>query len=792
MTTPAHQAADHYPAEPLEDPTVTATPPLAETLPARPAGTAHSQRVLALLDAMTLEEKLAQLVGYWDKGDGEAVAPLQGEFAEAGGLDEASRHGLGHLTRPYGTRPVDPVERARWLWEWQRHLVARTRLGIPALVHEECLTGLAAWTAATFPTPLAWGAAFDPGLVEEMGALIGDSMRTLGIHQGLAPVLDVIRDPRWGRVEECISEDPYVVGTLGTSYVRGLQSAGVHATLKHFGGYSASQAGRNFAPVHAGPRELADVLLVPFEMAVLDGGARSVMHSYNEIDGLPVAADPDLLTRLLRDQWGFDGTVVADYFGVAFLHLLHHVAGDLGEAAALGLSAGVDIELPTGDAYLAPLATAVHEGRVDEALVDRAVLHALAQKEELGLLDATYEGLPPQHVELDGPEHRRVAARLAEESVVLLSNGGILPLEQPATVAVLGPNADRLEALFGCYSFVNHVIPQHPGTAAGIVVPTVREALAAEWPGAEIAYAHGCGVDDGDVTGIPDAVALAARCEVAVVVVGDQSGLFGRGTVGEGCDRDDLELPGVQRRLVEAVLDTGTPVVLVLLTGRPYAIGWALERCAAVVQAFFPGEEGGPAVAGVLSGRVNPSGRLPVTLPRSVGAQPYTYLHPALGGNGDVTNLSTTPTLPFGHGLSYTSFRHDHLEVHATTTCEPVVARVRVTNTGDRAGADVVQLYGRDVVGSLTRPVAQLLGFHRVQLEAGESVDVTFTVPPLRLAFTDRSGRRVVEPGELQVWAGASVDDQEGAASVDLTGGVHVVTSHDERWTTTRHTRSDR
>jgi len=791
MSTPAQQAAVPSPAEPSQDPIVTATPPLAATLPASPARNAHSPRVLDLLDRMTLEEKLAQLVGYWDKGDGEAVAPLQGEFAEAAGLDEASRDGLGHLTRPYGTRPVDPDERARWLWEWQRDLVTRTRLGIPALVHEECLTGLAAWTAATFPTPLAWGAAFDAGLVEEMGALIGDSMRALGIHQGLAPVLDVVRDPRWGRVEECISEDPYVVGTLGTSYVRGLQSAGVHATLKHFVGYSASQAGRNFAPVHAGPRELADVLLVPFEMAVLDGGARSVMHSYNEIDGLPVAADPDLLTGLLREQWGFDGTVVADYFGVAFLQLLHHVAGDLGEAAALALTAGVDIELPTGDAYLAPLATAVRQGRVDEALVDRAVLRALAQKEELGLLDATFEGAPPQHVELDGPAHRRVAARLAEESVVLLTNDGILPLDPPATVAVIGPNADRVEALFGCYSFVNHVIPQHPGTALGIAAPTVREALAAQWPGAEVTAARGCGVDDGDVSGIPDAVAAATRSDVAVVVVGDQSGLFGRGTVGEGCDRDDLELPGVQRQLVEAVLDTGTPVVLVLLTGRPYAIGWALERCAAVVQAFFPGEEGGTAVAGVLSGRVNPSGRLPVSLPRSVGAQPFTYLHPPLGGDGDVTNLSTAPALPFGHGLSYTSFRHDRLEVHARTTCEPVVARVRVTNTGVRAGTDVVQLYGRDVVGSLTRPVAQLLGFHRVALEPGESAEVTFTVPPTRLAFTDRAGRRVVEPGELRVWVGASVLDQEGFVSVDLTGGPHVVTPRDERWTTAQCTGSD-
>ena len=433
----------------------------------------------------------------------------------------------------------------------------------------------------------------------------------------------------------------------------------------------------------------------------------------------------------------------------------------------------------------------MREGRVDPALVDRAVLRALTQKEELGLLDATFEDDPPQSVELDGPQHRRVAARLAEESVVLLSNDGILPLESPARVAVIGPNADRVEALFGCYSFVNHVIPQHPGTATGIVVATVREAVA---HGVARRRPSRCRAGAGSTTTTspgsrmpwppPSARtspssswATSPACSVA-----EPSGRGATATTSScrGCSA------GSWRRCSTA----GTPVVLVLLTGRPYAIGWALDRCAAVVQAFFPGEEGGPAIAGVLSGRVNPSGRLPVSLPRSAGAQPYTYLHPVLGGDGDVTNVATSPTLAFGHGLSYTSFRHDDLAVHATTTCEPVVARVRVTNTGTRGGADVVQLYGRDVVGSVTRPVAQLLGFHRVHLEPGESVEVTFTVPPARLAFTDRSGRRVVEPGELRVWVGASVDDLRTATSVALAGEVHAVTPRDERLTTTEESRT--
>jgi beta-xylosidase len=745
--------------------------------------TQPQERILELLAQMTLDEKLAQIVGFWEKGDGEAVAPLQGEFGAITSLEQFSRHGLGHLTRAYGTRPVDSAERARWLWEFQRGLVTNTRLGIPAIVHEECLTGLNAWKAATFPTPLGWGAAFDPELVEQMGALIGESMRALGVHQGLAPVLDVIRDPRWGRVEECIAEDPYLVGTIGTSYVRGLQSQGVHATLKHFVGYSGSRAGRNFAPVHAGAREVADVLLIPFEMAVLDGQARSVMSSYTEIDGVPVAADPSILTGLLREQWGFDGPVVADYFGVAFLQLLHHIATDLGDAAGQALSAGVDVELPTGDAYLGPLADAVRAGRVEEALIDRAVLRVLRQKQELGLLDATFEDEPPAGVDLDSPEHRALARKLAEQSIVLLRNDGVLPLAPQKRIAVIGPNADRTGALFGCYSFINHVLPHHPGVEAGIDVPTVLDALRGEF--ATVAYSAGCAVDDDDRSGFDAAVAQASAADIAVLVMGDQAGLFGRGTVGEGCDTDDLELPGVQRELVEAVLATGTPTVLVLVTGRPYAIDWAMLRCAAVVQAFFPGEEGAGAVAGVLSGRINPSGRLPVSLPRSAGAQPYSYLHPPLGEGNEVTNLDTTPPAPFGFGLSYTTFGYDELSAAEEVATEgPVAVSVRVTNTGSIAGTEVVQLYGRDVVGSVTRPVAQLLGYQRVQLEPGESVTVRFSVPAARLAFSDRTNTRIVEPGELDLWVGTSAQ-RAAELRTTLVGPVHQVTIDAARWTTT-------
>ncbi|MFI5060771.1 MAG: glycoside hydrolase family 3 N-terminal domain-containing protein [Actinomycetales bacterium] len=799
--------------------------PVARLVPAMPE---VSERVRALHARMTLDEKLAQLVGYWLDQNG-LVAPMQGEMAAAqegfGDLADVTRHGIGHYTRVYGTRPVDPAERARWLWDEQRRLKRETRLGIPALVHEECLTGLAAWKAATFPTPLAWGASFDPDLVQEMGSAIGGSMKELGIHQGLAPVLDVVRDPRWGRVDECIGEDPYLVGTVGTAYVRGLQDAGIHATLKHFLGYSGSRAGRNHAPVNAGQREIADVFLPPFEMAIIDGGAKSVMNSYAEVDGVPVAANADYLTTLLRGKLGFDGVVVADYFAVAFLEVMHAVAADRGEAAALALEAGIDIELPTGDAYLRPLADRIRSGAFDEAFVDRAVLRALAQKEELGLLEeGVYEDEPPTDIDLDSPGHRQLARRLAEESVVLLANDGVLPLVDRGAplsrVAVIGPNAHRAEALQGCYSFANHVLADHPDLPLGFEIPTVLESLRGAFesrslPVPEFVYAEGCAVDDDDDSGFSAAVDAASASELAIVVVGDQAGLFGRGTVGEGNDSESLELPGLQRRLVEAVVATGTPVVMVLLTGRPYAIGWALsgedDLPGAVLQAFFPGEGGGLAIADIIVGAVNPSGRLPVSMPRSAGAQPYSYLHPVLGGPSDVTATDSTPVLPFGYGLSYTTFGYSGLVVEPTVAAGGTfTVEVTVTNTGHVAGADVVQLYGRDLHATVTRPVAQLLGYARVELDAAESVRLTFSVPTTRFAFTDRRMVKVVEPGDVEVWiathvaastitpgdegttGGAIVSEKQtrsrrlagsstARASMAITGDVYPVTTSDPR-----------
>jgi len=750
------------------------------------------ERVEHLVEQMTLEEKVAQLVGVWVGADasGGGVAPHQADMSgNVPSWEHVIRDGLGQLTRPFGTAPVDPASGARSLAASQRDIVARSRFGIPAQVHEECLAGFAAWQATAYPVPLSWGASFDPALVREMAQTIGASMRAVGVHQGLAPVLDVTRDPRWGRTEETIGEDPYLVATVGASYVRGLEDAGIVATLKHFAGYAASRAGRNLAPVDLGPAAFADVVLPPFEAALRLGGARSVMHSYAAVDGVPAAADPTLLTGLLRDEWGFDGTVVADYFGVRFLETLHRVAADRAHASRLALEAGVDVELPTVDAF-GVVADAVRAGDIDELLVDRALRRVLRQKLDLGLLDADWSPDAPLADEpaLDTPAARDLALRLARESVVLLANGpadadgttAVLPLGPSARLAVVGPLADDPMAMLGCYSFPAHVGAQHPEVALGVEIPTVAAELRARF--ADVSVHAGCGVTDPSRDGFAVAVDAARDADVCVAVVGDRAGLFGRGTSGEGCDAEDLRLPGVQAELLDALLETGTPVVVVLLTGRPYALGEVAGRAAAIVQAFFPGQRGGQAVAEVLAGATNPSGRLPVSVPARPGGQPGTYLAEPLARRTGVSSVDPTPAYPFGHGLSYTTFAWDdaRLDDAPWTTDGETRVHLTVRNTGDRAGTDVVQLYLHDPVAQRVQPEARLVGYARVALEPGASADVELTLHADLTSFTGRRGVRVVEPGDVELRLARSSADVVVALAARLDGPEREA-GHDRR-----------
>jgi beta-glucosidase-like glycosyl hydrolase len=761
------------------------------------------RRIDALLAEMTLAEKVGQLGSRWI-GNGHLhqaggpsddpaptnVAPMQDVFAAAASIsiEEAARDGLGQLTRVFGSAPVTAAEGAAEVVRLQKAVVAGSRFSIPAVVHEECLTGFTTYGATVYPAAIAWAATFDPDLIRRMAAAIGQDMRAVGVHQGLSPLLDVVRDYRWGRVEETLGEDPHLVATLGSAYVQGLESSGIVATLKHFAGYSASRAGRNHGPAPMGRRELLDVILPPFETALVIGGARSVMNSYSDVDGVPAASDSWLLTELLRGEWGFEGTVVSDYLAVAFLATMHKTAEDTADAGAQALTAGIDVELPDTLCFGEQLVERVRAGLVDEALVDRAARRVLTQKLELGLLDPdwTPEGSVAEAAgrDLDSAGNRALARELAESSVVLLTAGSVLPLrtaERPAPgrIAVIGPCADDPRTLMGCYAFPNHVLPSYPSHGLGVSVPSVLEALRAELPDTKIVHEAGCEVLGTDGSGFAAARAAALDADLCVAVVGDRAGLFGGGTSGEGCDAEDLRLPGLQADLLAEVIATGTPVVVVVVSGRPYALGEV--NAAALVQAFMPGEEGAAAIAGVLSGRVQPSGKLPVQIPRGSGGQPGTYLQPPLGTDSHgISNVDPTPLFPFGFGTSYTTFAVDDLQISATEvpTDGTFTVSVRVRNTGPRAGHEVVQLYLHDLIAQVTRPVRELVGFHRIGLEPGADARVEFEVHTDRTAFTGRDLRRIVEPGELEVLVGTSATDLPGRARVRLTGPVREV-GHD-------------
>lgn len=750
--------------------------------PWRDPSLSTAERAEALLADLTPEEKIAQLGSYWKRpeiGDAEGFAPMQSTFDEGRDpFEAAAQHGLGHLTRALGSAPLDAQAGVEQLRALQAVVIAGSRQGIPAIAHEECLTGLMAHGATTYPAAIAWGASFDPELIGEMAARIGADMRGLGTHMGLSPVLDVVRDYRWGRIEETLGEDPYLAGMLATAYVRGLQGEGVVATLKHFAGHAASRAGRNHAPVSIGRRELHEIDLVPFEMAVRLGGAGAVMNSYADLDGIAPAASRWLLTELLRDTWGFEGTVVSDYWAVNFLQSMHRVAGTTRDAAVATLRAGMDVELPETSTF-PELLDAIAAGELEQEVLDTAVRRVLRQKIALGLLDPGHDPTTAgEAIDLDPPQSRALARRMAEESVVLLRNEGALPLAPGARIALLGPTGLEARSFLGCYSFTNHVLSRLEDHGTSVPVPTLAEALAAELPGAQVTALPGVAINDEDTSGIPAAVAAAEAADVAVLAVGDLAGLFGAGTSGEGCDVADLRLPGSQHALVEAVLATGTPVVLVLVTGRPYALGEYADRCAAIVQAFMPGEEGGGAIAGVLSGRVNPSGRLPLGIPRGMGGQPGTYLAPVLAWVSEgISNIDPQPLYPFGFGLGYTRFAYSDLTLSAEEIAADGAVEISatVTNTGDREGREVVQLYLSDPVASVVRPLKRLVGFTKIGLAAGESARVTFTLHADCTSFLDEGYRRIVEPGELRVRVGASSEDATLEGSFRIVGPVREV-----------------
>lgn len=777
----------------------------------------------SLVAEMTLPEKLAQLGCVW------STQLVEGEGTDAGFSPEAARRlmpdGTGQVTRIAASTGLRPAGVAHLANRIQRFLVEETRLGIPAVIHEEAVAGFCARDALQFPQAIGLGASFDAELLERIGDHIRVEMLSVGARHALSPVLDVARDPRWGRVEETYGEDPVLADTLGTAYVRGIQntgpeglSAGVVATGKHYLGYAMSDGGLNHGPVHLGSRELREVYAEPFAAAIRDGGLESVMNSYASVDGLPPAGSRALLTELLRDELGFEGTVVADYFAVDLLRTHHRVAPTKGVAAAKALLAGLDQELPALDCYsMENLGRLVEAEVVPVEAVDQAVMRVLRHKYLLGLFAQPYVEEDVAAACYGTPPGRALALRAALESLVLLDDRErLIPLDRGSlgTVAVIGPAADDPRLMEGDYHYPAHLeiiygsdvdfardaeegagaalLPSGGGAfSPGPYMPDIVTPLAglrAELgEGVELHHAVGCGILPGEAGDddalIAEAVRAAVGADLAVVFVGGRSGLTPGATVGEARDSTELALTGRQLELLRAVAATGTPTIAVVVSGRVHTLSDVEQAAGATVLAWLPGVEGGNAIAQVLLGAVAPSGRLPVTIPRHVGQVPVFHGHRAGGGRsqfwGDYTDCEAAPLHPFGYGLSTTRFTYSDLEVSAGSTTEPTTLSATVTNTGDRAGAEVVQLYVRDEVASVARPERQLVGFGRLELQPGEAKVVTFELHPSRLAFYDEDFRFVCEPGAFDLEVGGWAGEPAAVATVDLGGEVHPYRQRD-------------
>ena len=734
-------------------------------------------KVRDLLRRMTLEEKIAQLGSIPGRNLLE-----DGKFSREK-AEQLLKNGIGQITRVSGgTHDVTSPEKAALIAnEIQRFLKEETRLGIPAIIHEECLSGFMAYGATVFPQAIGLASTWNPDLVERITATIRRQMRLVGAHQGLSPVLDVVRDPRWGRNEETFGEDPYLIACMGVAYVRGLQGPnfkeGIIATPKHFAAHGFSEGGRNRAPVHVPLRELREVYLFPFEAAVKEANAWSLMNAYHDIDGVPCAASRHLLTDILRGEWGFRGYVVSDYFSIRMLYDFHHVAADKKEAAVQALEAGIDIELPSIDCYGEPLIQAVKEEKISEAVIDEAVSRILRAKFLLGLFENPFVKAEDASGSFDTPEDRKLALEAARESMVLLKNNGVLPLRKDIkAIAVIGPNADNARNLHGDYSYTAHLRCKEPAVPTVTILTGIRNKVSKQ---TSVYYARGCGVSDDSKDGFEEALKAAEKADVIVAVVGERSGLSDDDVTGEFRDRADIRLPGVQEELIERLCETGKPVVLVLVNGRPLSLRRIVDKCSAILEAWLPGEEGGNAVADVLFGDYNPGGKLPVSFPQHVGQIPVNYGR-RVSSLGDYVFMSSKPSFPFGHGLSYTRFEYSSLSI----TPEKVgpAGKVEITfdvkNIGDRKGDEVVQLYIRDEVASVTRPAMELKGFKRVTLEPEEKKQVTFRLSIDQLAFYDRHMRFVVEPGTFKVMIGSSSEDIRLSGRFEVTGETKVTPSN--------------
>ena len=747
-----------------------------QTLPYRNANLGIDQRVNDLLGRMTLEEKAAQLMCLWMEKPNDnsrvpkAQAPLGGEFS-AELAKQRMPHGMGQFARQREYR--NARRSAEYANQVQRWLLDNTRLGIPAVFHDEILHGLMGEGATVFPVPLALAASWDLDLVRQVFTTGARHARLRGSHHMLGPNMDLARDPRWGRTEETYGEDPYLTSEMVVAAVKALQGdltsprsslgpMNVIATGKHFAGHGQPESGTNIGPVNISERTLRETHLAPFEAAVKRANLMSIMPAYHEIDGVPAHANKWLLQDLLRNEWGFDGVIVSDYYANGELIRRHNVAADDADAAKQALETGVDIELPD-PAVNKTLVEQVRSGHISQATVDTAVARILRHKFQLGLFENPFVDVAKAEQMTDTAEDRQLAAEAARRAIVLLKNEkNTLPLDRTKlkSIAVIGPNAAR--AHLGGYTD-----PNPPRTVS--ILDGVKAKVGAS---IKVNYAEGVKITKeggnwfGDTATLNDeasdreliaqAATTAKASDAVILAIGGNEDTNKEAWADNHLgDRDSVELVGRQNDLVKAILATGKPTMVFLTNSGPLAINYVAETVPAILEGFYLGQETGTAAADVIFGDFNPAGKLPVSFPRTVGQLPIFYNKKPSARRGYLFS-TTEPLYPFGFGLSYTTFRYDDMKIAKARIRpnEEVEVSVQVTNTGKRAGVEVVQMYIRDEVSSVTRPVKELKGFERVSINAGESKRVTFRITPDKLEFYNREMKRVIEPGKFSVMVG--------------------------------------
>ena len=722
-----------------------------------------SARVTDLLQRMTLEEKIAQM-----RHIHFASYNVEGHLD----LNKLSSFVKGKSFGCIEAFPYSAEEYAKTIYEAQKYMREETRLGIPVLPVMEALHGTVQDGCTIYPQSIALGSSFDPDLVKEMAENIALDIRAIGAKQVLAPVLDLARELRWGRVEETYGEDPYLVSRMGVAYVQGLREHGIICTPKHFIGHGTPTGGLNLAPVAGGKRELLNLYMQPFEKVIREGNPLSIMNCYSAYDCEPIAASPYILTELLRNELRFKGYVYADWGSVGMLESFHRTAANGKEAARQAVVAGIDLEAGSGSRHYENLLSLVNDNELDISYIDSAVSHILYAKFESGLFDEPLPDTSNVRAQMHTPQSILLAKKLADESAVLLKNENMflpLNLESLKSIAVIGPNSDM--AQFGDYTWGIE------NAGAGGITP-LKGIADFVGDGVKVHHAKGCDLVSRDISGFPEAIKAAKKSDVAVVFLGSQSALLSREnnsvpTCGESFDLSDLSLTGVQEQLVKAIYKTGTPVVLVLVTGRPFAIPWEKEHLPAIIVQWYPGEEGGNSIAGILFGKVNPSGKLAISFPRSTGQTPvyYNYLPSDKGyynqkgspdnPGRDYVFSNPYPLYPFGYGLSYTRFEFSdfHLTKQQYGLNDTVCVQFEIKNTGNREGKEVAQLYVRDLVSTIETPVQQLKAFQKTGLGKGEKTKVTLSVPVSELYLYNRNYERVVEPGDFELQVGSSSQD---------------------------------